>query len=259
MKKLIVSLVSLTSLLASACYAQVATNDVVGSLNLRNAFQVSYDDVEEAVATTLHQNGLTEKLKVTMTGHKEISIFSYEKPVSVEVKGLKFAKLDNRWTASLLFVSNNEVISAIPASGHFDEIVELPVLKSSVRAGDIISENDLEIRDFSIGHTRNDTITDLSELIGKTPLHNLSPSRPIKHQEVSIPSIIKKTNIVEMRYNSPGMQISTSGEAMMDGAKGDVINVKNSTSKKIVRAVVADNKTVNIVSPEMETSQLVKE
>lgn len=256
MKTALVSMMCLASVFCSPCFAQAAETDAVGSLQIHNAFAVSYDDAEQAIATALSQKDITGKLAVTMAGHKNAVLFSYSAPVAVEIKGLTIERISNRWTASLLFVSQGEVVSAIPATGNFNEMVELPVLKRAVRAGDIITEQDLEVRDFSAGHSRTDTITDLSALIGKTPTHHLSPSRPIKTQEVVIPAILKKNAIVEMRYSSPGMEITTYGEAMMEGAMGDVINVKNAASKKIVRAVIADNKTVTVLGNGMETSQL---
>lgn len=223
---------------------------------LTNAFSVSFNDAEEAVAAALNEKGIGDKLSVTIAGRRNTSIFAYSKPVSLEIKGLTIERLDHRWDASLLFVAGNEVVSAIPISGHFDEIIELPVLKREVRAGDVISAADIEVRDFSQAHTRTDTITDISDLIGKSSSHDLSPSRPIREHEVANPTLIKRNALIEMHYNSPGMEISTTGEAMGDGAKGDVINVRNSSSKKIVRAVVADSKSVNIIAPDTQTSQL---
>ena len=252
MKILLLSFIWLCSFF-SAAYAQESTETVA---NVQNVFQLSYGDAEEAVAAALHQKGIDDKLLVTMNGRKDQAIYSYDKPVTVVIKGLQVEKIDHHWSASMLFVANGEVISAIPAAGHFDEIAELPVLKRAIRAGDIISENDIEVRDFSQTHTRTDTVTDMSALIGKSPTHNLSPARPIREHEIANPTVMKKNAIVEMRYSSPGMEISTTGEAMNDGARGDIINVRNSASKKIVRGVIADNKTVTIIAPGTQTSQL---
>ena len=44
------------------------------------------------------------------------------------------------------------------------------------------------------------------------------------------------------------MEITTSGQAVIAGAKGDVIPVRNMASKKIVRGVVENSNTVTIMS-----------
>jgi flagella basal body P-ring formation protein FlgA len=102
------------------------------------------------------------------------------------------------------------------------------------------------MRDFPITHTRNDTITDATQLVGKSPVLAISPSRPVRQHEIASPAIVKKNSIVSMRFTSPGMEITATGQAMEEGAKGDVINVRNTVSRKIVRAVIADANTVDI-------------
>ena len=115
---------------------------------------------------------------------------------------------------------------------------------------------DIEIRDFAITHTRADTVTDIASLVGKSPVRTISPERPIREQEVVSPAIVKKNALVQMHYHSPGMEITTTGQAMTDGAKGDVINVRNVTSKKIVRDIVDNNGSVVIPNSGVETTQL---
>lgn len=238
MKRFAIALLCLLSLPVAA-FADAASG---------TAFEISYNDAEEAVASALNLKGIGDKLSVTITGRKNAAIFASDKPMTVEIKGLTIEHLEHRWSASLLFVASGEVISAIPAGGHYDEMVELPVLKRPVRAGDVIGEADIQVLDFSLAHTRTDTVTDMSQLIGKSPLHAMSPSRPIREHEIANPTLVKKSTLVDMRYSSPGMEISATGEAMSDGAQGDVINVRNASSKKIVRAVIADSKTVTVLA-----------
>lgn len=255
MNRIIAAAFMATVVFSAPAFAFPDAGDKDLAASARNVFEVPYSDAEEAVARALNQKGVGDKLAVTITGQRSKALFAYEKPVSVEVKGLQLDKRDSHWSASLLFVADNEVISAIPASGRYEELVEVPVLKREVRNGDVITAADVEIRDFTLAHTRNDTITDMSWLIGKSPLHSISPSRPIRTHEVSNPAVIKKNASVEIRYNSPGMVITTSGQALNDGAKGDVIDVRNTNSKKIVRAVVFDSTTVQITSPGTEVSE----
>jgi flagella basal body P-ring formation protein FlgA len=135
-------------------------------------------------------------------------------------------------------------------------MIELPVLKREVRNGEIIGQNDIEIHDFPLNHSRADAVTDMSALIGKSPVRTISPQRPIREHEIASPAIVKKNAIVQMHFNAPGMEISATGQAMVEGAKGDVIDVKNVTSRKIVRAVITGTDSVDILSPGTETSQL---
>jgi len=220
-------------------------------------FQVTYSDAEDAIGRALAEKGAGTKLSASIRGdNKSEPIFSYAKPVNVEIRGLTFDKANNKWAANLFFLSGSDVVTAIPSTGQFEEMVEVPVLRREVHNGDVIKDSDVEVRDFPLSRTRSDIVTDISDLIGKSPMRGISPNRPIRQQEVALPPVIKKNRMVEMRYNAPGMQITTNGQAMDDGAKGDVISVRNTTSRKVVRAVVEDANTVTIISQDSQTSQL---
>lgn len=219
-------------------------------------FEVSYEDAEGAIGFALADKGAGQKVAATINGHKKEPIFSYSKPISVEIRGLKFDKTASRWSASLLAVENGNVITAVPVAGRFEETLEVPVLKKQIRSGEKISDADIEIRDFPVSATRSGTITDMASLIGKSPVRTLSAFRPIREQEIAMPAVVKKNDLVQIRYISSGMEISVTGEAMTGGARGDAIDVRNTASKKVVRAIVEDERTVSVTPLATQTSRL---
>lgn len=211
-------------------------------------FQLSYEDVEGAVGFALADKGAGQKVAATVSGDRRKPLFSYDKPISVEIRGLQFDSSNKRWNASLLFVSGEAVISAIPVAGRYEETVEIPVLKRQVKSGEIIRAEDIELRDHPFVRTRSDTITDLSSLVGKSPTRSISPGRPVYESELASPALVKKNSVVQIRYLSAGLEISATGQSVDEGAKGDVITVRNLDSKKLLRAVIADEKTVDVIS-----------
>lgn len=220
-------------------------------------FQLSYADAEEAIGFALADKGAGTKVAAVINGHKEDPIFSFNKPLAVEIRGLQFDKSSSRWNANLMFVSENAVVSAMPVSGRYEETIELPVLKRQIRSGDVISENDLQLRNFPLSATRSDVVTDLSSLIGKSPVRTISMNRPIRGQEIAMPSVVKKNDLVKMTYKSGGMLISDNGQAMEDGAQGSLINVRNVASKKMIRAMVISANEVEIAPAGAQASQRV--
>jgi flagella basal body P-ring formation protein FlgA len=234
-------------------------NEPPAAQNATYLFKLARADAQDAISFALADKGAGNKILATIAGLKSDDIFSYDRPISVEIRDLQFDQPSQRWSANLLFISDTQVVSAMPVAGRFEEVIEVPVLKRQVRSGDTIAEKDIEIRDFPLSSTRSDTITDIASLVGKSPLRVISPARPIREQEVVSPSIVKKNALVQMRYSIPGMEISTAGQAMEDGAKGSVINVRNIASKKTIQAVIADSNTVHVVNESsMQSSQLAK-
>lgn len=215
-----------------------------------NLFTITYQEVEQAVGNALADKGVAEKVSAAVYAKQGDVAFSYSKPMHAEVRGLRYDTDSRRWSANIMAMGEAGVISAFPVSGRYEALAEVPVLKRAVRNGEIIQSDNIEIRDVPVSQTRSDTVTDLGSLVGKSPLHYVSASRPVRMHEIDLPPVVKKNNVVQMHYLSPGMEIITSGQALEDGTKGNVINVRNLSSKKIVQAVVDENGSVTVSPPQ---------
>lgn len=211
-------------------------------------FTLSYADAQTAISHALSDKGAAPKVAASINGRRDGPIFSHSRPLSIEIRGLLFDKASGQWSGSLLAVSGDEVVTALPAAGRFDELVEVPVLRRPFRNGEVIESADIEIRDIPVQQTRGDTVTDIASLIGQSPLRSISAKRPIRTHEIVAPPLVRKNNIVQMRYTSPGMEITTTGQALEDGSKGSVIGVKNLVSQKTVQAVIEDVAVVRVAS-----------
>lgn len=253
MKKYIIGciLILLSSLPAMADSASSAPSYI---------FNISYEDAQDAIGKALSEKMSEEsenkKITAVINGRKLTPLYSHNKPVNVEVRGLRADSQAGSWSASMVISEDDKVISALPLSGRYMVMNDVPVIKRPLRNGDVIKESDVEIKSFPQERTHNDTIRDVAELIGRQPLRALSPNRPIRSSEVSAPSVIKKNALVQMRYKTASMEITTAGQALEDGAKGDVIEVRNSASKKTTRAVVTDSSTVDVLAQAVQTSQV---
>lgn len=213
-----------------------------------NFFQLSTHDAEAAVARALEAHGVAGQVSAMMVGNKTEALYDYHKPLSVDVKTLTYDDKSGRWSANLYFMAEGEVVSAIPAAGHYEELVTLPVLKRGMRNGEVITASDFDWRQFSARSARQNVIADPDLMIGKTARRSISQLRPVRLDELAEPAILKKNTMVKMICRTPGMEIATTGEALTSGAKGEVISVRNLNSKQVVRAMV-ESENVVMVSP----------
>ncbi len=208
-------------------------------------FRLTYDDAQEALEMALVERGAGDKITAQITSRSGGSaLFSYNHPISVEIRGLRFDSATHRFNANLVAVSGTEIISARAVSGRFDRLVEVPVLRRTMRSGDVIKSSDIELRDYSEARARYDIVADISSLLGKTPQRTISAGRPIRSHELVEEAVVKKNTMVTMFYTQGAMQITTSGQAQSDGAIGSLIGVKNLSSGKIIQAVVTGDKSV---------------
>lgn len=221
----------------------------------RYLFQLSRADAESALSQALSEKSEGRKIRANITSHSGDALFSYGSPLTVEVRGLTSDPQTHRWSASLMFVAEGLIVSALPVSGRMEETLEVPVLKRQVRAGEVITEKDIAVHDFALNVVRSDTVTDMAGLIGKSPQRVISQHRPIRAGELARPALVKKGAIVQMRYAASGMEITTAGQAAGEGARGEVIAVRNLASKKLVRAMIDDDASVRVLGASHDLTQ----
>ncbi len=219
-------------------------------------YTVSARDVEEAVEKSLAEKGLGERMRAVMQGLKSKQLYGSAVPMEVEIKGLQFDESAKRWTANLLFLHQGQALSAMPASGRYQEMALLPVLKRGMKYGELIAETDIDYAEFPKTAIRSETVEDPAKMVGLTPRRMVSAGRPVRLNELAQQTVIKKNAAVQMNYKTGTMEISLSGQALEAGSVGDVIPVRNLSSKQTIRAVVVDARNVD-VAPLVQSSALI--
>src|SRR5688572_14696490 len=112
-------------LLATPLFAaEPADTAIFPATKYENPFSLSYDDAEKAVGDALISKGVGNKVAASIIGIKDGPLYSSAKPITVDVRGLIFDTQDRRWSANLLMMSNGEVLTAMPAAGKYEEILE---------------------------------------------------------------------------------------------------------------------------------------
>ncbi len=120
--------------------------------------------------------------------------------------------------------------------------IYLPVLvaKNTIERGEKITASDIEMKKRNISNSRNGHISNPDEAVGLTAKRRIRPLQQITPSQLEQPILVTRGQKVIMIASQDGIEARTMGEAMKAGRKGDLINVKNINSKKVVTAVVDD-------------------
>lgn len=218
-------------------------------------FSVTLDDAQDSVTSALIADGVADTLKAEIISTRQPLLYQYKQPLDIQVKTLKSNEAEHTWSANLLFSHAGEVISAMPVSGRYEETVRVPILTQRLSHGETITLNEIAIKEFSRSRVRQDVIMTEEELVGKTPKRTISISRPIRADEVQAPEVVKKGSMVKMTYQTPYMQISTSGEALQDGAMGETIRLRNRDSNTTIYATVTSADEVIVTNTSRDRAQ----
>lgn len=131
-------------------------------------------------------------------------------------------------------------------SGIATEMIDVITLAQPIRRGDIVKEEDFDIVRLARNKVPAGALTDAKDIVGKQARTNVRANSPLSRRDFQRPVLIERGEKITVTYEMPGMKLTSRAQAMDDGAKGDVIDVMNLTSRRIVPAIVTSRGQVRV-------------
>ncbi|KZM47643.1 flagellar basal body P-ring formation chaperone FlgA [Labrenzia sp. OB1] len=135
---------------------------------------------------------------------------------------------------------------AVTLSGSAVEMIEVVTLSQPLRRGDILSEDELAVIRLPRSKVPAGAIVDAEEITGKEARTSLRANAPLARHDFRHPVLVGRGEKVTVTFELAGMKLTSRAQAMDDGAKGDVIDVMNLQSRRIVPATVASRGQVRV-------------
>ena len=112
--------------------------------------------------------------------------------------------------------------------------------------GHILTKDDLQLTEVNLSQLRYGYFSDKENLIGKQLKRRLPQDKIIRVNYVKAPTLVKRGETVSIVAKNTGYSVKMSGVAMTNGSKGDRIQVKNISSKRIVEGTVMQYGVISI-------------
>lgn len=114
--------------------------------------------------------------------------------------------------------------------------------------GHVIAASDLRAVKHNLTRLTRGYYADAAELIGKETRRRLLRGNVITPSQVKAPLLVKQGQQVELLAKTDSYAVRMSGKAMMDGARGERIRVKNLSSSRIVEGIVTRSGQVTVLN-----------
>ena len=118
------------------------------------------------------------------------------------------------------------------------------VVRKNITKGEVITEDHLTYS-FQISDDLPGVFITMSEIIGRKAKFNLARGAVIKTRQLEIVYPVEKGKAVLVVANNSRLSITVNAIALEAGQLGDMIKVKNSTSGRILNAIVTGEKKVS--------------
>ena len=192
---------------------------------------------------------LSERLTIANGTDLSVEIAANSKPIhlqpdgseEIEISGVETRRSSGGFRAIISVRAGQSVRRRIAYRGKFLETVEMPVLATGMARGQIIRKGDVLMARVPRRKLTGKFATGTGQLIGMAVKRRLRAGKPVRPTDIERPKLVAKSMLVTIVFKMPGLSITARGRALDAGARGEVINVVNTQSRRIIQAIVVNH------------------
>lgn len=206
---------------------------------------ISERDIAKRMAELVQQRNGGQPVDINLHGTGNDIAVPAAGPAILQVESFSFDQRSGRFYAAVTTPGRTETMKV---SGRAQPVESIPVLKNRIAAGETITRSDVEWMQVPAGRYGGGYVDQLSDLVGQSPRRALAAGAPVRSGDIGRPEAVAKNVLVTMVAQAPGITITTTGRALEAGSIGDVVQVMNLQSKKIIPATIIGANQVQVIT-----------
>ena len=137
-------------------------------------------------------------------------------------------------------VQEGSVVATVAARLEVGVTGPIVLLRHAVARGAVLRADDLVVEERELTGVPSSVVTTLADVVGKETRAALPANAPITLTALASPLLVRRGDVVTIIVETPGMRLSTPGEALEPGAAGAQIRVRNRKSQQEIAAQVVE-------------------
>jgi flagella basal body P-ring formation protein FlgA len=133
-------------------------------------------------------------------------------------------------------------------TGFAAEAFDAVVAARPLTRGEVLRDGDVAIEKRPKTEFQDDNLRDLASAIGLELRQTMRPGQALRGSDLNKPQLVKRGEPVMLLYEVPGIVLTARGKAEDNGAIGDVVNVTNIQTKRIIQGIVTGPGQVKVTS-----------
>lgn len=236
----------------------VDTQDIAEVEVTRASRAVAEDEVRARIARSLaHRNGLGDAADITVTFDRDVATLQFDATAGeMEVTSLRYSPASHRFDVTFALATDTRGTPIrLRFTGTAIETAEVAVTARTIERGEILKTSDVVTERRPKYELQGDSVS-LAQTIGLAAKRPLRAGQPLRVVDLAKPELVAKDQSVTIIFEIPGIHLTMRGKAMESGAQGDVVNVLNLQSKRVIQGTVAGPGQIKATSAMMRLSSL---
>lgn len=212
------------------------------SVILRRAAQsVSVSVQEKVIKDALLAKGLQGDFGLRFATPLQDLAIASDAGAGITVDNLRYTPDSKAFSATLVAGAKQ-----VQVSGQVVQMISIPVLKTPVQKGQVISAANLDFLTIKSDDVTANLISNPDSVIGMVATRMLEPNKPLRLNELTAQRLVERGQEITILYAAGPLQLTAKGKAMQHGQEDDVVQVVNLGSNLTLDARVTGNGVVTV-------------
>jgi flagellar basal body P-ring formation protein FlgA len=213
----------------------------------RECREIGKEEIADAVRSYIEANAPWEPARMTITGIDiSGSVTVPAGDVSINVQAPTRKDYLGRVPFPVVVDGEGGYRRKLWATASIEVTADVVVSLRPINRYKRIEEDDVGVRRMNLADVSSSSIKDIDEVFDKRAKRRIRPNEVLTSDMVEFPPLVKRGDRIYILAESPGLRVTTLGEARQDGALGEKIRVVNLDSKKTLYGSVLDGSTVKV-------------
>lgn len=212
----------------------------------RDAVIIPQKDVTAELEKYIGEKNVDGDFSISYTNEPDNILLPSGSDATLEITAFNFDPQRDSFDAVLVAPSAANPLRRVNVSGRIERMISVPVLKNTLKSGDIIGVNDIEWIDQPESKLANGVLVHEEDLIDMTPRRTAFAGKPLIANELEPPKLVSRGDAITLVFETGPLVLTAKGKALQGGAVGDVIRVSNSDSNKSLQGTVTGDREVTI-------------
>lgn len=209
---------------------------------------VPTEEIEREIRDALASQGRFEEIDVDLFNRGVRIHIATDRPMTMRVEQLSYDARSQRFQATVTAPAGDPEAQSVQVTGRVYTLVDVPVLARAVLPGAVIRESDIAWKKVRQVNLSGNIVAQPEEIVGAVTRRPLAPNRPLRSTDLKPNLLTMRGDRVTIVATTANMRLTATGIVMQNGADGDVVQVTNTASKKIIQGRVIGPNLVEVVT-----------
>ncbi|WP_037547058.1 flagellar basal body P-ring formation chaperone FlgA [Stappia stellulata] len=203
------------------------------------------EDEVRAVLAERHPETDQDLLEMSLRGFSGTQLADAGAQDPVTVTSVAWDRRSGRLTASLRINAGPRSQTAT-LTGRLVEMARVYALARPLDRGDVVRDGDLIVKKVPRTRLTARHVETPEEIVGLAARRGIQADRPLREADFEPPLLVTRGTKVTLVFESNGLTLTTIGQALANGAEGDIVDVLNIQSRRTVSGVVRGHDQVEV-------------